>query len=277
MFLATYKNTFKTLFRSTTFWLILIVLVITIAQGQIKGHYDGDSDEGFVLGHQDYVQTLANTTAADFLMYAFPIYAVFTVVLVLNRDYGDKFFEIEKAAGLKPSAYLYGRLAAIVTVNAVTLVVLNILAAYLYVFTRGGVQGMETGEIIIDVIVRTVRNDIFVAMPTVLFYIGITYFIGSMFKHGIPAAIGSIGYVIAYYVFSLMFRFRITPTYFHYFSPIPYNLRRYFHYYDTEYWESMVKNYDLTIGKVAICIGFLVGVSALCSFLSYLRLRKRNS
>ena len=277
MFLATYKNTFKNLFRSVTFWLILTVLLITVVHGGWKGHYLGDSDPSFVLIYREYVQTLTNIVCAKLLMYALPIFTIFSVVLVLNRDHGDKFFEIEKCAGIKPYAYLWGRLAAIVTLNTVILYLMSMLSSFIYIFTRGGVEGLETGDMIVETLIRLARLDLFDAMPTLLFYIGLTYMIGSIFKNGIPAAILSIGYVIAYYVFSLMFRFRISPTYFDYFSPIPYNLRRYFHYYDTEWWEGMVKNYDLTIGKVAICIGFLVGVGVLCSLISHLCVRKRTT
>ena len=98
MFLTTYKNTLKNLIRSTTFWLLVAVLAIVVIQGVNEGFYLVDTEPDFVLTYQMYIQSIINSLASKLLMYALPIFAVITVVLVLNRDYGDKFFEIEKAA-----------------------------------------------------------------------------------------------------------------------------------------------------------------------------------
>ena len=197
-------------------------------------------------------------------------------VLANVEKYMEYFFEIEKSAGVKPSIYLLGRLCALVMLNALVLFLMHLFAVYFYVYTRGGVYGMSTWNIISETIVRCLRIDIFVAIPTLLFYIGITYFIGSICKNGIPAAVASIAYIIFFYASYLMFRFRIAAAYFDYFSPIPRNLRHYFHYYDTEWFDGMISLYDLTIFKIMISICFLVGVGTLCSFGSYLCIRRRN-
>ena len=132
MLLTTYKNTFKNLIRSTTFWLLVSLLVIVAAQGARESFYLGDDDPNFVLNYKDYVQCIINSVAAKLLMYALPIFAVITVVLVLNRDYGDKFFEIEKAANIKPFAYLSGRLSALISINFVVLLLSNLLCFHYY-------------------------------------------------------------------------------------------------------------------------------------------------
>ena len=74
----------------------------------------------------------------------------------------------------------------------------------------------------------------------------------------------------------LMFRFRVDPLYFDYLSPVPWKLRQYFHYYQTEWWEDSLIRNDLSIGKVAICIAFLSGVGIVGSLIAYLCTRKRN-
>lgn len=276
MFRQTYKNTIKNLLRSPVFWFILIVLVFTVMYDEYTGHFGGDTDPTFVLSYQNFVQTMTNITCAAILFYPLPIFTTFTVVLILNRDYGDKFYEIEKCGGLRPSTYILGRLAALVSVNFVVLVLLNITASIYYTFSRGGVEGHTAMELIKEILIRTIRLDIFVAMPTVLFYIGITYLVGALFKNGIPAAVTSIGYVIAFYMGFLMFRFRVDPLYFDYLSPVPWKLRQYFHYYQTEWWSDFIVRNDLSIGKVAICIAFLSGVGIVGSLIAYLCTRKRN-
>lgn len=276
MFSKTYINTFKNLFRSVTFWLVVAVLAIVVIQGVTEGFFLGDDDPNFVLNYKDYVQCIINSLAGKLLMYALPIFAVITVVLVLNRDYGDKFFEIEKAANIKPSAYLFGRLLALVSLNFATLVLSNLLYMYWYLYTRGGVEGLATWDIISETFVRVLRVDIFVGMPTLLFYIGLTYFVGSLFRNGIPAAVVGMGYAVGFYAAYLPLRFRISETYFNYFSPIPKKLRQFFHYYDTEWFEDMIKRQDTSVNHVVFCIALLAGAAVVFSAISYWRVRNRN-
>ena len=277
MFIVTYKTTFKTLFRSITFWLIVSVLTIVAIQGATTGLYLGDGAPNFSLSYKDYVQCVINSLIVKLLMYALPIFSVITVVLVLNRDYGDKFYEVEKAANIKPFAYLSGRLSSLITVNFVVLLLSNLLCMYLYLYTRGGVEGLTAWEVISETFMRVLRVDIFVGMPSLIFYIGLTYFVGAIFKNGIPAAVVGMGYSLGVYAAYLMLRFRISEDYFNYFSPIPKKLRQFFHYYDTEWFEDMITRQKTSVTHVAFCISFLVGVAVLCSAISYIRVRQRNN
>ena len=277
MFLTTYKNTLKNLIRSTTFWLLVAVLAIVVIQGVNEGFYLVDTEPDFVLTYQMYIQSIINSLASKLLMYALPIFAVITVVLVLNRDYGDKFFEIEKAANVRPTSYLYGRLSALISVNFLALFLSNLLCMYWYLYTRGGVEGLTAWKVISETFVRVLRVDIFVGMPSLIFYIGLTYFVGAIFKNGIPAAIVGMGYSLGFYAAYLMLRFRISEDYFNYFSPIPKKLRQFFHYYDTEWFEDTIKRQNTSVADVAFCISFLVGIAAVCSLISYLCLRKREA
>ena len=277
MFLTTYKNTFKNLIRAVTFWLIVAVLIIVMIQSASEGFYLGDNDPNFLLNYKDYVQCIINSLASRLLMYALPIFAVITVILILNRDYGDKFFEIEKAANVKPSFYLYGRLSALISINFLALFLSNLLCMYWYLYTRGGVEGLTTWETISETLIRVLRVDIFVGMPSLIFYIGLTYFVGALFKNGIPAAIVGMGYSLGFYAAYLMLRFRISEDYFNYFSPIPKKLRQFFHYYNTEWFEDMITRQKTSVAHVAFCISFLVGVSIICNIISHIVIRKRNA
>ena len=276
MFSITYKNTLKSLFRTFSFWLLLFVVLMVSVHGALSGFYGYDDDPEFVLTYQSYIQCIINSCAANMLMYALPLLIVFTTVFILNRDYGDKFFEIEKAANARPLAYLSGRLAALTTVAFVTLFVMNMLCLHLYVFTRGGVEGMPIGEYLLDSFIRVVRVDLIVGMPSLIFYIGITYLLGTVFKNGLPAAIISVGHIIGFYVFNFIFSARLAKEYFDYFSPIPNKLRFYFHYYDTEWFEMMLNRTKTTLNDAVFCICFLVGITAICYLVSFFRIKKRD-
>ena len=205
-----------------------------------------------------------------------PIFAIVSVVLVINHDYTNGFFEIEKAANIKPSKYFFARFLSISSINLIVLIIMHFLCLHLYIFTRGGVNDMKWSEYFIDSFVRMIRIDLLVAMPCILFYIAITYVIGTIFKNGIAAAISSMGYVVLFYVLQLMFRQRIAPVYFDYLSPIPRKLRQYFHYYDTEWFEELLNMQKTSLYDALICILFLLCIVVVCSLVSYLRIRKRT-
>ncbi len=273
----TYINTLKNLFRSKTFWLMVCLLAVAAAQGAYDGYYGGDNDPETVLYYNDYIQVISNSCISTLLQYAMPIFTIINVALVINRDYGDKFFEIEKSAGAKPSLYAIGRTAALTTVNGIALVIAHCGCFYLYIYTRNGVDGMTWYQILSDSFIRILRVDLFVALPCILFYIGIAYLIGNLFKSGVAATVLSSSYAMGYFLINLIFRHRIGETYFNYFSPVPKKLRQYFHFYDTEWFEELLVGFDLSAEKAAFCIAFLGGVFTLGVVLSYLLTRRRNT
>lgn len=276
MFSAIYKSTFYNILRSVVFWLTLAIILIITIYGALNGYYLGDSDPTFILDYKNYVQCIINSCASDLLLYSMPIFSIVSVVLVLNNDYSNGFFEIEKAANIKPFQYFCARFLSISSINLLVLIIMHFICLHLYVFTRGGVDGMMWGDYFADSFIRVIRVDLLVAMPCVLFYIAITYFIGTLFKNGILAAIGSMGYVVMFYVLQLMFRHRIAPVYFDYLSPIPRKLRQYFHYYDTEWFEELLTMQNTSINDALLCISFLIGVVFVCSWGSYICIRKRT-
>lgn len=276
MYWKTFKNTIKNLIRSASFWLVFTIFTIITIYGAAEGFYIGDNEPNMVLKYHDFVECITNSLVAKLLIYSAPFFTIVTVVLILRRDYGDSFFEIEKATGLSPFRYLAGRLTALAFINFVVLVFMNLLCLHYYVFTRGGVDGMGIGSYLWESSVRLLRVDLFVGLPCLLFYIGLTYCVGALFKSGIPAAIISMGYAIMFYASYLMFRRRIAEVYFEYLSPIPKKLRGFFQWYDTDRFELGLGHYDTSFLDMLLCVGFLVGVGFLFSLAAYYRIRKRT-
>lgn len=276
MLVKTYKNTLKNIFRTKTFWLCLFVMLIVATQGALGGYYVGDDEPGTILSFNDYIQVISNCCITTLLQYAMPIFSIITVALIINHDYRDNLFEIEKSAGMKPSRYVIGRISALLTLNSVVVVLLHFICLYTYLSTRGWVKDMAWTKCIADSLPRVLRIDAFVAIPCIAFYLGIALLIGNVFKSGIAATIFSSSYAIAYYVFNLILRHKIGATYFNYFSPIPKKLRQYFHFYDTEWFDGLLKSYDLSIEKTLFCLAFLIGIFVLGSLGSYLITRKRT-
>ena len=171
MWSKTYTNTLKIIVRSTTFWLLFIILMTTAVSGAIGGFYVGDDEPDVVLSYNDYIQVIANSLISTLAFTALPLFCIVTTVLALNRDYGDDFFEIEKAAGIKYFKYLLGRLTAIISIAAIATVISHSLCLHLYLFTRGGVPHLGQWHYFGDSIVRMLRIDLCVMLPSLIFYI----------------------------------------------------------------------------------------------------------
>ncbi len=285
MFKQTYKTTLKNILRSKTFWLSLILMLgITVydALDFKYGYYDlqlremiRDTDPRFVLEYKVAVQAVSNTCSM-FLNYIFPLFAVVTTYLVLNRDYKDRYFEIEKAGGVRTATYLGGRLAALITVNFLLATLVVMLSYYIYVFTRGGVGGMETADMLADTIVRLLRTSAVRVWTCMLFYICFTYAVGSLFKTGIIGAVVGMGYVVINFAAYLVLRLRIDNTYFEYFMPAPRMLSHYFHFYDSEWFEGALSTYSVEQKDPWICLAIVLGAAALYYIISCLRIHKRE-
>ena len=277
MFRRTFRITLQNLFRSPLVWLTaLLVVGITIYEASILtyGYYDEalnemifDTDSRFILRFQNYVQHVSNACTARGLRYQLPLFAIVTTSLILMRDYGDKFFEIERAAGMKPSRYVWGRVTALVTVNTIMTFSQCFLSFYWYVFSRGGVEGMDTLTMLGDSLVRLTRTVTVVTLPAVLFYVAFTYAIGCFCKNWVGASV--IG--VAYSQFARLARTRLASrlpeVYIKYLMPAPQNSRYFFYYYDTEWHDSMLSDFQVTEWDPIICFSLL-----LCVILLYLTL-----
>lgn len=280
MYVATFRNTVKTLFRSVTFWLVFAVFAVILIRYGVIDHVK--AAPGYELppqiNYNQYASVVDNTVHAGSLVYPLAILVVITTVLVLNRDYGDSFYEIEKAAGVSPARYLFGRLSAIVSITFVAQWVLTFIALHMCVFKRGGVEGLSMLQYIGDSFFRLTRTNLCTALPQILFYVGITYLIGTIFKNGIVAAVGGFTNAIVFYVIYYVFGNELWPkTYLDYFSPMPNKLRFFFAYVGLDTEEMMFSMFDTSFGKALCCIAFLVGFFAVCTAIAYMRLRKRET
>lgn len=288
MFFAIYKSTFKNILRNVTAWLVLalfVILALRILLTPMNGRYSFElndmvwdtDDPGFVMDYSIYVQSIKGFVTGQLMTYAMPLFAIVTTVLMLNRDYGDNFYEIEKAGGIKPSQYFLGRLAALVTLNFIVATMVGFLFVHIYFLSRGALPylGFTWWTYLADSTVRLMRHIIFLAMPAILFYIGFTYCLGTLFKSGFAAGVLPIAYVIYTYIDVMIYGW-VRNIYTDYLQPIPNKSSHYFHYYDSEWFESMLVLEDTNLTKAAICIAILVGVFVLYSTIAYLRTQKRD-
>lgn len=284
MFYSTYKTTIKNLFRSTTFWLTVIVFIVvalhnalSASHGYFSDEYKEliwDTDSRYVLEYKSFIQRI-NNNISSLLVYIIPIFSVVSTVIILNRDYGDKFFEIEKAGGMKPSCYILGKVSALISVDIIISVIVSFLSLNLYVFTRNGVNGMELWNYITESSIRLLRADVYRIIPCVIFYVCFTYFIGALCNSRVAAAIGGLCYAVFCYANAL---FNVTKEgwYIEYVTPNPTKLSFYMQYYDTEWFENTIKSLKTSTFDALMCIAILVGLGIVFAILSYLRIRKRT-
>ena len=286
MFILTYKTTLKNLFRSPIFHLCVIILLgiaIYEAADGIFGYYDPaigemimDTDPRFILRCDNYLKLFDNVCNAWIMLYAMPLFAVTSTVLVLTRDLDDDFFEIEKAGNVSPFYYWSGRLSALLTVNFLTVTVASFLSISCYLISRGGVEGMGLMECIKDVFVRMLREVVVMAWPAIFFYVTMTYCVGCVFKNKIIAALVGDGYIVFYYLAIILLRHNFAPVYFQYFSPIPTNLRYYMYYYDTDSFENMLVTFNTDLRKAMLALSFLIISGTAFAVISYFCIKKRR-
>ncbi|MBQ3153698.1 MAG: hypothetical protein IJB88_00560 [Clostridia bacterium] len=284
MFRATYRNTIKNIFRSVTVWLLLFVVQIVCVQnvsGGTYGYFDMtymetimDTDPRFVLGEGTFNKHITNSFNAV-ILYAIPIFCVIITVLILNRDYGDRFFELEKASGVKPLAYVCARLSALVTVGWAVTVLANLVTLHLYVYTRGGVSGMELGTYLTASNLGLLRIALVRGLPTVLLYTCMTYALGALFKSGIAAAVGGLGYALFCYAAKLLFSYKAAEIglewFFDWVHPYQQKLLEYLYCYGTEW-----ANPNTTLAEAALCVSLLLVCSLIFAAASYLRVGRRT-
>ncbi|MBO5111410.1 MAG: hypothetical protein J6D21_11935 [Clostridia bacterium] len=288
MFSSVYKATIKNLFRAVLFWLVLAFLLGFNLYGAMRGgegsysHDLGemiwDTDPRFVFKEERYVQLTLNI-CDSVMLYAMPLFAIVSTILVLGHDYGDGFYEIERAGGRRPLCYLTGRLAALLTVNYLAVLVAMLLHIHVYVFSRGGVEGLTTGQYLVDSFVRILRNTVCIAWVPTTMFICLTYAFGTLFKNNWLAAAGSSVYVLINYLFNMQLKFRIPVWYREYLDPTPAKIHQYFRYFDhyaPDKFEAFLLKNETSLGLALACIGWILIMALIYSLVSYLRLRRRE-
>ncbi|MBE6799060.1 MAG: hypothetical protein E7525_04730 [Ruminococcaceae bacterium] len=281
MFFLQYKTSFKNLSRAPLFWAALAVVVFAAVYGALEGTYYDDNQPQFILDYETYIQQYINICVPKVMVYSMPFFTVVTTALLLSRDYGDGFYEIEKAGGVRPVSYFFGRMAALITVDFVVVTVACYLSFYLYYFTRGGVAELTVPQMLADSLIRMMRLIIFISMPCILMYIGLTYFTGSLFKRSYAGSVVGLGYLVITFAAISVLHIRARQTvfgkfYFDYLLPLPEKIRFYLHNYDTKWFEGTIKSYGVTAQEAIISVAILVTVAVVYFSLSYILVRRRE-
>lgn len=297
MFLSTYKTTIKNLFRSPLFWFMTILIFIMVLRRPFSSFSSvlsvtlnetlGTNDPRIIIDYKLLIKQAANS-AVFFMHYAFPIFTITSVVLILNRDYGDNFYEIEKAANIKPNVYLFARLSALITVNFLYIMICAMVSFYLFfiIHADGGVEwgrieSMSIGLFLSESIPRVLRNVVYIAWPCTLMYISLTYCVGSIFKNGIPAALTSLVYVLfarIFVIYGMRTDEGVAEFYKQYLQPVPHKLLNYFYWFDTPDHEGFINAplIKTSLEKALICIAIFLVCSLVYITVSYIRTRKRD-
>ena len=272
-----FKNTLKNLFRSLTFWMLSGAVVLGVLDGVRELYFVGGGKDLSSWAFQSYVQTVSNSLTSTLLSFSMPLFAIVNVCLTQNRDYGDHFFEIEKAAGQSPLPYVAGRFLALISVDLLFLVLCHGLYLHLFTALMGGVEGFTLWEYLKDSTLRMLRIDLLVGAPCLLFFTGITFFFGGWLKSGVASAVGGVGYLLSHTILSLFFRWDAPALYFNYFSPVPHMLQTYFHYYDSPWFESCIGYFQTSAQNALLSASFLLTVTFFCMTAVYLHTRKRST
>lgn len=287
MFASTFRTTVKSLLRSVTFWLVFVLFAFIVVRYGVQQVGYAKSGVGVVLvdyvaptqlAFSSYLSVIDNLVYAGSLIYPLAILAVISTALVLNRDHGDQFFEIEKAAGIKPSVYLFGRLSALVAILMAAQELISYIVLQILVIGQGGVEEMSTIGYIASSFLRLTFANLCCALPYVLFYVGVTYFVGTLFKNGVVGSLCGFALAVAYFAAYLILRRELSlAVYFEYLAPSANKLRHFIAYFWTDDSKAMYARFGTSTGKALLCVAFLLGVFAICSAVSYVRIRRRET
>ncbi len=287
---VSYRSVLKTIMRSNIFRLATAVLFVTSISLSARTHFGNydtnlniylwDNDPRYILGFRTYIKAVINICCNDILRTLAPSFVITTTLLVLRRDYRDDFYEIEKAYGVRPHRYLLSRLAALLTVNIPAVALAYFLNLHCYVFSRGGVKGLQFWQYISDSFVRAGRNILFIVIPSVVFWICLTLLSGHLLRGGILSAVGAFGNAIAFFAAALFFRNRVPQIYLDYISPVPQKIMWYFYYFDTpslgNEFKEMIAGHGTSVETVIGCLSILFAMSGIMLAISYFLLRKRT-
>lgn len=290
MFWATYKTSIKTLLRSFLFWMLILIVLVLIIGKATTVHYSKsviddsyhvvdiitDKDPKFELTYKHYIQTTLNGTWVGVMLYAMPLFAVLSTMLVLNRDYGDSFYEIESSSGIRKFSYWGGRLVSLFTVNILMGLTSTIAYVNYYYFSRGGCEYFSITDYIVDSTARIFRIFTFAMLPGILFFIAITYAVGCIFKSGFMGAVGGIVAVLIDYASKTFMRSRFSNIYHDFVSPKPLNLYNYWCFYDTEWFYEKITHNPFTQSQMLLSIIITLCIVVLCFAISLFCVKKRQ-
>lgn len=282
MFRSTYKNTVKNLLRSVTFWLALGILIVWMLEA-IEGFVSwGPGFEPSALDHELYSAHFLHVIFSAYCWDALPFFLIVLTTLVLNRDHGDQFYEIEKAANVGPGRYFLGRIAAIISVTLVSYYVICEGYLHIYVARWGGVEGMSLGAYLADSMLRGLYCVLISPLPCILLYVGLTYMVGSLFRSGLAGALGGFVHLVAWHLLPAEWQVMgtgrdILVFYNAYLSPLPRKLTGFMQFVGLEDQGFYHATLGGSFGKAALCLAFACGIFAVFGAISYWRIRKRET
>lgn len=287
MFFQTYKNTMKTILRSRTAWLALLLIAAVLIVDMISGHYGYydldlgqliyDTDPRYVLEYDIYRQNvLQNTACATVMLYALPLFAVLCTIVVLLRDLGDRYFEIEKAGNVRPISYLSARVLGIMTVSVVVALGATCFGVYGYIISRGGVSGYSLGAIFMDSFPRILRYVGVLMVPILLALVSATICIGNIVRHPLVAALVPLFYLVGNYLYTLMASMTGWKPYFQYLSNSPDKLRWYLAALDRPDPAAVMTAMATSLTQAMICLAIALGASLVWSSVAVWRIHARE-
>lgn len=282
MLLSSIKNTFKNTVRSVSFWLIVLIFALiafynvgslSYSQYDLElKEYIYDTDPRFSLDYQGYIKQFC--TVFDMLMpYAVPLLAIVSTALIVFRDYGDNFFEIEKASGIKPIRYLAGRLGTLIVINVLITTVVAMIMLHAIVLPRNGYTGSNYW---IESSLRILQNVFARAFPCICFYVTFVYALSTIVRNGFLSSALCLGCMIACYAADLL-SVSNTGIFLEYLTPTGSNkVIYYLYYYDTEWFDWMLETFNSSWTEAFVCWSILMGTAGFFFILAYFRIRKRT-
>ena len=280
----------KTLLRSFLLWIVIVLALFivmnyassvnssyTLVENGLPVKQVLDTDPDYVLIKNVYIQTYINCAISWVLLYVIPVLCVVSVMIVLTRDYSDNFFEIQKSNGEKAYSHYLGQLTAILTINILLYLIVTYIATNYYYFSRGGVEELTIIEYLLDNITRIIRMFVTSALPTIILYTTLTYFLCCLFKSGFAGGVLSLGYVLFVYSSKSILRTRLPNEYHLYFSPISSVPYRYWGLYGTEWFYEEAGQNPYTANQVLLWLGIMVGSIVLYGVITYFYTKKRTT
>ena len=123
---------------------------------------------------------------------------------------------------------------------------------------------------------RLLRQVLFVIVPQILFFMSVTYFLGTLTKSNKTPGIISTSYLIFFYL-SRSLNYTIDlDIYISYLSPRPNKTLFYLYYYDHPDFETTLINMGTSLERAIIGPLFLIVTSLVCILISYIFTYKRE-